>query len=198
MVAFRKEDREQVASGAITVSFRLWQRAQAKAGNRYATGFGTIEVDDVRVVPAALVTDEDVPRTGCSSVEEVWALAGEHTRATVTAETLLYRLEFRFLGDVPASVAKEAKTLPIAELVERLERMDSRSDSPWTFRTLELIEAAPRVPARLLAPELGRERLDFKANVRKLKALGLTVSHETGYELSVLGREVLETWRRGL
>lgn len=198
MVAFRKEDRERVASGAITVSFRLWQRAQAKAGNRYATGFGTIEMEDVRVVPAGLVSAEDVPRTGCSSIEEVWALAGEHTGANVTAETLLYRLEFRFLGDVPISAAASTPRLPASGLVERLERMDLRADEPWAFRTLELIEAAPRVPARLLAPELGREKLDFKANVRKLKALGLTISHDTGYELSALGREVLEAWRKRL
>jgi len=109
MVAFRKEDRERVAGGAITVSFRLWQRAQVKAGNRYTTGFGTIEVDDVRVMPAGLIDAEDVLRTGCSSIEEVWALAGEHTGASVTADTLLYRLEFRFLGDVPASAAPRAR-----------------------------------------------------------------------------------------
>ena len=35
------------------------------------------------------------------------------------------------------------------------------------------------------------ETLAFKANVRKLKALGLTISHETGYELTALGRDVL-------
>lgn len=196
MVAFRKEDRARVASGEITVSFRLWQRAQARAGNRYATGFGTIEIDDVRVMPAGLVTAGDVPRTGCSSVAEVWALAGEHTGANVTAETLLYRLEFRFLGDLPASTAASPRVLPAPELVKRLEKMDARSSRPWAFRTLELIEAAPRVPARLLAAELGRETLDFKANVRKLKALGLTVSHETGYELTNLGQDVLEQWRK--
>jgi hypothetical protein len=34
---------------------------------------------------------------------------------------------------------------------------------------------------------LGQEKLQFKVNVRKLKALGLTESLETGYRLSPRG-----------
>ena len=43
-----------------------------------------------------------------------------------------------------------------------------------------------------LAASLGRERLSFKADVRKLKALGLTESLEVGYRLSPRGRAFLE------
>ena len=39
-----------------------------------------------------------------------------------------------------------------------------------------------------LAAALGREKLPFKADVRKLKALGLTESLERGYRLSPRGR----------
>jgi hypothetical protein len=38
-------------------------------------------------------------------------------------------------------------------------------------------------------------RLPFKANVRKLKALGLTISLETGYELAPRGRLILQELR---
>jgi hypothetical protein len=41
---------------------------------------------------------------------------------------------------------------------------------------------------------LGRERLEFKRDVRKLKELGLTLSLEVGYELSPRGR----SWVRGV
>jgi hypothetical protein len=43
-----------------------------------------------------------------------------------------------------------------------------------------------------LAERFGRERLPFKADVRKLKALGLTESLEVGYRLSPRGRAYLE------
>ena len=38
-----------------------------------------------------------------------------------------------------------------------------------------------------------RETPPFKADVRKLKRLGLTVSHDTGYELSPRGRALLRS-----
>ena len=55
-------------------------------------------------------------------------------------------------------------------------------------RRCELIARTPEVRAGDLAAELGQERLPFKANVRKLKALGLTESLEVGYRLSPRGR----------
>lgn len=42
------------------------------------------------------------------------------------------------------------------------------------------------------AADLGRERLEFKADVRKLKRLGLTESLEIGYRLSTRGRAYLD------
>jgi hypothetical protein len=42
-----------------------------------------------------------------------------------------------------------------------------------------------------LADVLGRERLDFKTDVRKLKNLGLTISLGVGYRLSPRGAAYL-------
>ena len=97
MLMFRAEDRERVARGEITVSFRLWKSAHVKAGKRYETGFGTVEVDDVQVLPAAMIRREDVGPSGCADIGAIWALAGEHTGVVVTPETLLYRVQFRFV-----------------------------------------------------------------------------------------------------
>jgi len=192
MLLFRREDRERVASGEITLTFRLWKSAHVKAGKAYETGFGAVLVEDVRVMPAALVAEEDVPLTGCASISAIWALAGEHTGAPVGPDTLLHRVQFRFLGRVPPAAASQ-RELDRETLRVRLARLDAaNARGPWTLAVLRLIESAPRVPARLLAAELGWETPEFKAHVRKLKALGLTLSHETGYELSDAGRRYLE------
>jgi hypothetical protein len=98
MLMFREQDRGRVAAGEITVSYRLWSRAQVKAGKQYETGFGRVEVTAVDVMPAAMVSEIDVPRTGLASIAEIWALAGDHTKTRVDPETLLYRVEFRFVG----------------------------------------------------------------------------------------------------
>jgi biotin operon repressor len=188
---FRREDRQRVANGEITVTFRLWKSTKVKAGKIYASGFGAVEVEDVRVIPAALVSKDDVPLTGCSDILAIWELAGEHTHARVGPDTLLHRVQFRYLGDIPAHSAP-VPALDLDRLSERLTRMDRLSSrGPWTLAILRLIETGPHVPARLLAAELGWQTTDFKANVRKLKTLGLTISHEVGYELSDLGQRYL-------
>jgi hypothetical protein len=104
-LGFRKQDRDRVADGEITVTYRLWSRTKVKAGGTYQTGFGAVEVEDVRVMPAAMVPEEDVAPSGCESVQAIWELAGEHTKTVVTADTLLHRVEFRFLRDAPTAVA---------------------------------------------------------------------------------------------
>lgn len=195
MLMFRREDRERVARGEITVTFRLWRSAQVKAGKTYQSGFGAIEVDDVRVIPAAMISDDDVGPSGCADIAAIRELAGEHHKVIVAPDTLLHRVQFHFLGDGALPIAPP-QALDAERVVARLERMDRSSlRGAWTLATLQLIERQPHVPARLLAAELGYEKLDFKANVRKLKALGLTISHEIGYELSDVGRKYLASVR---
>ena len=53
---------------------------------------------------------------------------------------------------------------------------------------LELIATRPGTRAPDLAASLGRETAPFKADVRKLKELGLTESLQIGYRLSPRGR----------
>ena len=191
MVTFRREDRERVAAGEITVTFRLWKTAKVKAGKTCRTGIGTLQIEDVQVMPAGMVSKRDVPRSGYSDIRAIWELAGEHTNTIVGPDTLLYRVQFRFLGDVAPSSTPTA----IADLdavAKRLARMDALSSrGAWTIEVLRLIEHNPRVPARILAKEMAWETLDFKPRVRRLKTLGLTISHEIGYELSALGRAYL-------
>ncbi|WP_218577411.1 hypothetical protein [Phytohabitans rumicis] len=54
-----------------------------------------------------------------------------------------------------------------------------------------MIADHPGVRAADLAASLGRDTPTFKADVRKLKALGLTESLEVGYRLSPRGHTYL-------
>jgi hypothetical protein len=80
--------------------------------------------------------------------------------------------------------------LSLEEILVKLDRMDGRAAAPWTRATLRLIGEQPGVVSTELAAQLGRERFELKADVRKLKALGLTESLEVGYRLTPLGAEV--------
>jgi hypothetical protein len=103
MLMFRPEDRARVARGEITVSYRLWKYAHVKPGKTYPTGFGVVAIDDVQQVPATLISPEDLGPAGCATLEEVWHSA-EHGNTHVGPETMLFRVEFRFLGETPPNL----------------------------------------------------------------------------------------------
>jgi hypothetical protein len=93
---FSRELRSFVLSGDITVSFRLWQRPQVKAGGRYRVGDGQIEVDSVEVIPFAFIDETDIRRAGEADLESLRRRAA-HT-GPIHDDTLVYRIEFHVAG----------------------------------------------------------------------------------------------------
>jgi hypothetical protein len=174
--------------GTITLTFRRWKRPQARVGGRYRTPAGMLEVDAVEVVTADRVTDAEARRAG---YEDAAALFADIDR---WPEGDLYRIAFHHAGEDPRIALREDGDLSdeeVAAIAARLDRLDARSPhGPWTRRTLDAIAARPGVRAGDLAEEQGRERLAFKADVRKLKALGLTESLPVGYRVSPRGEAV--------
>ena len=92
---FSRELREDVLAGEITVSFRLWRRAQVKAGGRYRVGSGQIEVDSVELVPFSSIDAADLRRSGEADPESLRRRAAH--AGPVHDGTLLYRIEFHIV-----------------------------------------------------------------------------------------------------
>jgi hypothetical protein len=89
---FSKELREDVLSGEITVSFRLWRRPKVLPGRRYAVGPGRIEVDSIELVPFSSIDQDDVRRAGETGLEALRRRAAH--AGPIHDDTLLYRIEF--------------------------------------------------------------------------------------------------------
>ena len=182
---------ERISSGEIDTLFRRQKRPTVKAGGTLRTSIGMLEILAVDVVQPEKITLRDARRSGARSVAEVleqWVFK---------TEGLVYRVRVRYGGADPRIALREQKKLSpqeLAEVLARLERLDRASKrGPWTATFLRLIAERPFVRAPDLAESLGMETAPFKNDVRKLKALGLTVSHSPGYELSPRGRTV---WAR--
>jgi len=174
-----------VRDGSITLAFRRWRRQDVKPGATFRTPAGVIRVDAVSVVDPAAISDDDARRAGHGDAGAVLKrLAGEESWPT-------YRVELSWAGEDPRVALREDADLTdddVAAIDARLERLDrASSHGPWTMQTLDLIRRRPQVRAPDLAAEVGRERDPFKIDVRKLKNLGLTISHPVGYELSPRG-----------
>lgn len=178
---FTSRNSDQIRAGGVTLTFRNWKRPHAKVGGVYRLRpTGAVKVTRLANVRLSRVSSDDAVRAGFPSVDDMVAFLGLPRTAEVT------RVEFALTDDSP----KVVPSLTVEEVVKRLEATDRRSAAPWTARVLALIEAHPAIRAGDLAPLTGWDTPKFKANVRKLKALGLTRSLEVGYRLTDLGVQV--------
>lgn len=184
---FTQDDMRRIAAGEITLALRRWRRPTVKAGGALRTRVGVLAIESVDVVEPEQVTDADAGRAGRPDRSALLA--------SVFGDGRLYRIAFHLAGPDPRIALRERADLSAedrAELDRRLARLDAASrHGPWTGRVLRLIADRPGTRAADLAAELGREKLPFKADVRKLKELGLTESLQVGYRLSPRGRAYL-------
>ena len=93
---FSPELRDDVASGDIRVSFRLWRRPKVKVGGRYPVGPVHVEVDAIELVPFSSVTRADVRRSGERDRESLRQRAAH--AGPIDEDTLLYRIEFHVVS----------------------------------------------------------------------------------------------------
>jgi hypothetical protein len=96
-VHFSPELRAHVLDGTITLTFRLWTRPQVKVGGRYRVEAGTIEVDDMDLVPFGVVTAADIRQCGEPDRETLRARTAH--AGPVHDDTLVYRIEFHTVDD---------------------------------------------------------------------------------------------------
>jgi hypothetical protein len=176
-----------IETGRIEAVYRRWERPRVEPGSTRRTAVGVLEVTSVDEVDSGSLTAADAAAAGFVSVADLLESAGSRGGS-------LYRIRLRYVGPDPRVALREA--IPdeeeMAELSRRLERLDRASNhGPWTNQTLALIADNPGVRAEDLAASVGREKMPFKLDVRKLKEMGLTESLRVGYRLSPRGEELL-------
>ncbi|MBO0826441.1 MAG: hypothetical protein J2P24_01550 [Streptosporangiales bacterium] len=177
-----------VVAGRVTLAFRRWDRARAKAGALHRTAVGLVAVDAVDVVRIADITDADARAAGAASRAELLRFLRGRTGR-------VYRMRLRYAGADPRIALRAEATLSaddVAGISARLDRLDKASShGAWTRAVLQLIAANEARRAPDLAEIRGLPTQPFKTDVRKLKELGLTESLDVGYRISPRGRAYL-------
>jgi hypothetical protein len=180
---------DAIVRGEIDTQFRRQKRATVKAGGTLRTRLGMLAIDEVAAIELDDVTDDDAVRSGASSRQSVI------DELCAKPEGTFYCVRLHYLGADPRLVLRADDRLTsddVAELVARLDRLDrASSHGPWTRAMLRMLADQPHVRAPDLVASVGRDTTPFKDDVRKLKALGLTISHSPGYELSPRGHALL-------
>jgi hypothetical protein len=182
---FRQSFLDGIRDGTITLAFRRWRRPSVRAGGTLLTAVGQLDIVSVDEMAVTRISDDDARRAG-------YASRGDLLNAlTARTEGKVYRVELGALRPDPRVALRQTATLADderREIAKRLQRLDaSAADGAWTRRTLEVIRAHPGRRAADISKLVEMEKLQFKTNVRKLKALGLTESLEIGYRLSPRG-----------
>lgn len=183
-----KSELAAIQSGERSLVFRRWKRASVKSGGTLKTAIGVLAIDAIDKLPRAKITASDAAAAGYASRAQLLA-------ALDTREGDIYRIRLHLAGDDPRIALRQQAQLSEAEFEEvqtKLQRLDAASRiGPWTLQVLQAIEQHPHLAAVELAERTGYDKPWLKLNIRKLKNLGLTISHHPGYELSPRGRTVL-------
>lgn len=196
VLLFKKAFHEGLSSGAITLTFRRWQKPHVKPGGRYRCHpIGVLEVDALTLVPVRAITARDALAAGFASREALVDYLRE--LGPLDDDTEIHRVVLHHGGDgdrVQLALEADLSADDVATIRTKLAKMDRAG--AWTTKTLGLIEKFPQIAASKLAAKVGRETEPFKVDVRKLKKLGLTQSFEVGYEISPRGRAYLDAVKK--
>ncbi|MCP2341382.1 hypothetical protein [Actinomadura rupiterrae] len=191
---FRREVLEGIAGGRIDRVFRVWAEPRVRAGSTQRTWAGVIVIDSVTAVTPEEITEDDARHAGFADRAALLTALSKSTKSGG-----YHRVMLHLGGPTPEAELRQKADLTgreLDEIKDALDAIDARSRrDPWTRDVLGLIEAHPGLRAVDLAERLGREKLPFKADVRRLKALGLTESLETGYRLSPRGKALMNHLR---
>lgn len=179
-----------IQSGKITLAFRRWEKASVKSGSLLHTAVGLVEICKVKTVSENEITDKDALEAGFRDKQQLLESFTHNTTATIFKITVRYhsadpRIKLRAQTELSAQHFADLKT--------KLARLDNHSrQGHWTRKILLAIKDNPNLHALGIAKLTGFEKEWLKLNIRKLKNLGLTISHRVGYELSPLGNSFVE------
>lgn len=205
-----------VRDGTITLAFRRWEQPRVRVGGTQLTSAGIVRFDAVEeVLDPSELTAEDATAAGVRDLEalrgQLWPAAlrdaaGSSGTGAVAPQRRgpraskggdhVYRVHLSWVGEDPRLALRVAvpDADDLATLAAAVAQLDAgKRTGPWTRPILEWIRDHPGVISTELAALLGREVAPMKADIRRLKALGLTESLRVGYRLSPRGLAYLES-----
>ena len=180
---------KKIKEDEISLAFRKWKKKRVKKGSLIKTSIGLIKILDITEITANEISHQDASKAGYDELHELREILD-------SKEGTVYKIILQYHSEDPRIELRNRTEVSVAELETiktKLERFDQYSkQGDWTLAVLHLIEENPKLKASELAKLLQMDKHRLKINIRKLKNLGLTISHETGYSLSPLGIAVLK------
>jgi hypothetical protein len=202
-----------VRDGTITLAFRRWEAPRVRAGGTQLTSAGIVGFDAVEeVLDPSEVTEQDATAAGFPGLDALRRQLYPPAMPGSTGEPApqpayrgpraskggdhVYRVRLSWVGEDPRVALRDdvPDAAELAGIRAAVAKLDAgKHAGPWTRPILEWIRDNPGVISTELAALLGREVAPMKADIRRLKALGLTESLRVGYRLSPRGVAYLDS-----
>lgn len=182
---FKKIHLGGIKSGKITLAFRKWKKASVKIGSLLHTSISLVEIRKIEAVNENDITDKETVQAGFTDKKQLLKSFTHNSTGTIFKVSVGY-----YSADPRIKLREQTELLEqqFEELKKKLERLDNHSkQGHWTEKILLAIKDNPNLHAVGISKLTGFEKEWLKLNIRKLKNLGLTISHNVGYELSPLG-----------
>jgi hypothetical protein len=187
---FKKTHLNGIKKGAITLAFRKWQKPAVKAGTLIHTAIGLVAIKSITPILESDITEVDAINAGFGSKENLLQSFPQNSNG------IIYRMEVCYHSEDPRINLREQTSLSeqeFSDLLKKLQSLDKHSKKgDWTRQVLLAIKDNPNLHAIGIASLTGFEKEWLKLNIRKLKNLGLSISHTVGYELSPKGKVMIQ------
>ncbi len=179
-----------IKSGKITLAFRRWKKLSVKSGTLLHTSIGIIKIGAIEPIKEIDITEKDAMNAGFENKVQLLESLSDLDNG------IIYKIKVGYHYEDPRIKSREQTDISQQEfdfIIEKLNSLDKYSrKGEWTIKVLLTIKDNPNLNAIGIAKLTGFEKEWLKLNIRKLKNLGLTISHTVGYELSPKGKVYIE------
>jgi len=187
---FKQIHLQGIKAGEISIVFRKWIKPRVNKGTLVKTSVGRVEILNINKIDLKNITTKDAIAAGHKDLEAVTK------NLTSRKEGDIYKIMVAYHSPDPRiKLRKQTELSEVAfdQIKIKLKKFDKFSrQGDWTLSVLQAIHDYPKLRAQDLSAQIGKQKDWLKPNVRKLKNLGLTISHHPGYILSPRGEIVLE------
>ncbi|GGG97364.1 hypothetical protein GCM10007415_35910 [Parapedobacter pyrenivorans] len=187
---FKNIHLQGIKSGKISLAFRKWQKTALQNGSHIHTAIGLVKINAIEIVDESTITKSDAIKAGFADKKQLLNSLSQHNTGKI------FKISISYYAEDPRVKLRERTTLTdeqFSALKQKMERLDNYSKKGyWTKKVLFSIKENPHLHAIGIAKLTGFEKEWLKLNIRKLKNLGLTISHDVGYELSPFGKLVVK------
>ncbi len=193
---FKQIHLQGILEGNVSLAFRVWEKPSVKKESLIKTPIGVIRILNVEAIEKEQITSIQAKKAGYSSKEDLLKTLKPFRK---DSDGIIYKIEVQYHSEDPRIQLREDNLTneKFSEIIARLDRLDSANkQGPWTRKILSVIAKYPYKKAAELSQRTGLEKEWLKLNIRKLKNLGLTISHTVGYELSPLGKQFFHRWNQ--